>query len=139
MPSDRVPDHATPRVAGSGGPGLRRRSHAEGPRTHQIVVRLSAREFASIRAVTDDAGMAPGAWLGELGVRVAAGTADPIPPRWLDLVDDLVTCRQDLARVARLLSAVPVADDLAVVRRILARVDEVTDTAATAARSTRPR
>jgi hypothetical protein len=139
MSSDRAPDHATPRAAGSGGPGLRRRSHAEGPRTHQIVVRLSAREFASIRAVTDGAGMVPGAWLGELGVRVAAGKGNPIPPRWLDLVDILVTCRQDIARVARLLGAGPAAEELTMVRRILARVDEVTDRAATAARSTRPR
>lgn len=139
MPSKRAPEHATPRVAGSGGPGLRRRRHAERPRTHQIVVRLWAMEFACIRAVTDDAGMVPGAWLGELGVRIAAGKGDPIPPRWLDLVDDLVTCRQDIVKVARLLSAGPDAGEFPVVRRILARVDELAEKAATAARSTRPR
>jgi hypothetical protein len=83
--------------------------------------------------------MVPGAWLGELGVRVAAGKGNPIPPRWLDLVDILVTCRQDIARVDRLLGAGPAAEELTMVRRILARVDEVTDRAATAARSTRPR
>lgn len=139
MPSERAPDNATPRAAGSGGPGLRRRPHAEGPRTHQIVVRLSAREYASIRAVTDGAGMVPGAWLGELGVRVAAGKGDPIPSRWLDLVEELVICRRDIAKVARLLNAGLDAKELVVVRRVLARVDEVTDMAARAARSTRPR
>lgn len=138
MPSKRVPDHATPRAAGGGGPGLRRRPHAEGPRTHQIVVRLSAREYASIRAVTDSAGMVPGAWLGEVGVRVAAGKGDPIPSRWLDLVDELVICRRDIANVARLLRTGTAAEELTLVRRILARVDEVTDRAATAARAARP-
>ncbi|MFC4942061.1 hypothetical protein [Pseudonocardia sp. GCM10023141] len=97
---------------------------------------MSAAEFAAIRVVTDRAGVVPGAWLGELGVRVAGGTADPIPPRWLDLVEDLVRCRQDIAQVVRLLSATG-GDDAVRARRILARVDGITDAAAAAARSAR--
>ena len=136
MVSDSADERAAIPAAGSGGRGLRRRPHAEGPRTHQIVVRLSAAEFAAIRVVTDRAGVVPGAWLGELGVRVASGIADPIPPRWLDLVEDLVRCRQDIAKVVRLLGAA-CEPDAALARRILARVDAITDTAAGAARSAR--
>lgn len=136
MVSDSAGGLAAIPGTGSGGRGLRRRPHAEGPRTHQIVVRLSVAEFAAIRAVTDRAGIVPGAWLGELGVRVAGGTADPVPPRWLDLVEDLVRCRQDIAQVVRLLGAAGAAD-AALARRILARVDAITEAAARAARASR--
>ena len=136
MVSGSAHEHAALVPAGSGGRGLRRRPHAEGPRTHQIVVRLSADEFAAIRVVTDRAGVVPGAWLGELGVRVAGGVADPVPSRWLDLVEDLVRCRQDVVEVVRLLGAAG-GEDAATARRILARIDGITDAAAAAARSTR--
>jgi hypothetical protein len=51
--------------------GLTRRARAAGGRANQITVWLSDEERSAVEGAAERAGMAPGAWLGEFGVRAA--------------------------------------------------------------------
>ncbi|WP_219414203.1 hypothetical protein [Pseudonocardia nigra] len=82
-------------------PTLRRRVYAPAPRRAQVAVRFSEDELAAVRDCARRDGLAIGAWLGELAVRVADRNRSVVPMRWRDTLRELVQERAELERVVQ--------------------------------------
>jgi hypothetical protein len=83
-------------------PIRRRRTHSSLPRYRQVVVRFSEVELSLVRGCADRAGLALGAWVGEMAVRAADKPDAVVPPAWRDVVATLVQIRAALASPAEL-------------------------------------
>jgi hypothetical protein len=84
--------------------GPTRRSRARGGRSARLTVWLSEGERAAIGEAAGRDGMAPGAWLGEVGVRAARGAgAGGGLAGASEVVAALFAVRQELAEVRRVL------------------------------------
>ncbi len=84
--------------------GSYRKHLVGGPRGVRVEVRFSAEEFASIGGAAADAGQRPASWLGEVGLRVAAGTGVlSLDPGGAGLVEDpkVVLVQQQMVAVMR--------------------------------------
>lgn len=86
-------------------PGPNRRSRAVGGRPHQLTVTFSDAELAAVTEAAAGAGLAPGAWLGEAGVRAAREAVDgaELPSEWRSALGELMSARAELAENRRLL------------------------------------
>lgn len=74
----------------------RRRSAAEAVRSCQLRLRLSPAELAAVTTASRAEGLAAGAWVGQIAVRVARGETEPVPASWRDLLGELVRFRSEV-------------------------------------------
>ena len=66
------------------------------PRCRQVVVRFSPSEFAEIQRRADGAGLAVGAWIGQVAVHAAAGEGLSAIGGLRGLLRELIATRADL-------------------------------------------
>lgn len=115
--------------------GARTRGWAEdGPRSKQVLVRLSEEEWLAVAEVSERVGMRPAAWMGEVAVRYARGQVAPVPADMRDVVTEVIAQRpyltsigsllNQIARVVHATGAVPedASERLEVVRRQFAEL-----------------
>jgi len=90
-------------------PSSARQRSRNGHRRHKkITVRLSTPEEAVIREAAARAGMAVGAWLGQVGVESASSRSRPVPVALRGLLTQLALVRAQLDQAhTRLASAGP--------------------------------
>lgn len=85
-------------------PGRSRRARAaDGRRQHRVLVDLSDREMAQVATAAARAGLARGAWLGEVGVECAAADESPVPAGTGEEMQALMMLRAELMDGRRLL------------------------------------
>lgn len=84
-------------------PGRSRRARAVGGRPHRVLVDLSDLEMAQVAAAAARAGLARGAWLGEVGVGSAAAEVTPGPTGTGQEMQALMTLRAELMEDRRIL------------------------------------
>jgi len=80
----------------SGAVPPRRRARAETVRRCELRLRLSPAELAAVTGAAGADGLAVGAWVGQIAVRVARGEAEPLPMTWRDLLGELVRFRAEV-------------------------------------------
>jgi hypothetical protein len=122
--------------------GPSRRSRAEGGRPFKLTVQFSELEMALVVTAAARADLAPGAWLGDAGVRAAEAVPGPASA-WGPVMQELMKLRaelmenrrvlrnvggnlNDVARSANSTGEIHESTDrvLALVARVVARVEE---------------
>lgn len=131
----------------SGAAPPRRRTPAETVRRCQLRLRLSPAELAAVTSAAGAEGLAAGAWVGQIAVRVARGEAEPLPMTWRDLLGELVRFRAEVTRLHAVTDRDGQATDSSgrgsgavgnTVQALLRRVDGAIALALVADRSTPP-
>lgn len=82
--------------------GPSRRARAAGGRPHKVTVQFSEMEMALVTTASVRADMAPGAWLGEAGVRAAEAVPGPAS-HWGPAMQELMQLRAELMEHRRVL------------------------------------
>ncbi|GAA4554731.1 hypothetical protein [Pseudonocardia xishanensis] len=82
--------------------GPSRRARAEGGRPHKVSVQFSDLEMALVTTAAVRSDMAPGAWLGEVGVRAAETVPGPAS-QWGPTMQSLMQLRAELMEHRRVL------------------------------------
>lgn len=85
------------------GIGPSRRARAEGGRPHKLTVQFSDAELAAVIAAAARADLAPGAWLGMVGVRSASETVPSPATAWGPVMQELMMLRAELMEHRRVL------------------------------------
>lgn len=83
--------------------GPSRRARADGGRPHKVTVMYSELELGKVVAAAVRADLAPGAWLGEVGVRAADASVPEAAPTWGPAMRELMMLRAELTDARRVL------------------------------------
>src|SRR5436309_2342536 len=82
---------------------VRRRAPDAAPRRRQVVVRLSDDELAAVKASAMEAGLAVGAWLGDVAARSTRKSGWELGVSRAEVVGQLVRVRLDVALIEKVL------------------------------------